>query len=70
MLIDNQCGQIGRFFKVLVNKFSYKSRPNILGHFLGYSDKRHFKVKNCCDYYLGNFWKNLGYFLLLRLVTL
>ena len=25
---------------------------------------------NYCDYFLGNFWKNLGYFLIQHLVTL
>ena len=56
----DQCDQIGRFMKVLGNKFAHKSSPKILSTFELYW-KRISKCKNCCGIYLGNFWKHLGY---------
>ena len=53
----DQCDQIGRFLKVLCNKISSKT-----SNFFGYFEKPH--------YFLGNFWKHLGYFLLQYLVIL
>ena len=56
-----QCDQIGWFFKVLCNKFAYKSSPNRLLTF-GLFCKKINSCNNCCGYYLGNFWKHLGNF--------
>ena len=39
------------------------------GDFKGKFEKRQFSSKNCCDYFLANFWKHLDYFLLQLLVT-
>ena len=57
-----QCDQIGHFLKGLDVKFSYKSSPNII--------EKSIVDKNCWSYFLGKFWKHLGYFLFLLLVTL
>ena len=65
-----QCDQIVQFVKVLGNKISSKISRNdvqLLGLF--------FKTsllggKYCMGYFLGNFWKKLGYFFLQHLVTL
>ena len=46
-----QCDQIGRFFELLDNKYSYQSRPNILlrfGQFL--------IIQLSCKNYLATFW--------------
>ena len=61
-----QCDQIGRFLKVLVNKFAYKSSPKILVTF-GIFRNRSIYVKTALGYNLGNFWKDLGNFLLQHL---
>ena len=56
-----QCDQIGRFFKVLGDKFSLKSSPNVLWMF-GLLWKHPFSCINCCGYFLGNlvkFWATL-----------
>ena len=29
---------------------------------LGYFENRHFLRKNFCDYFWGNVWRNLGFF--------
>ena len=50
--VDGQCDQIGRFFKVLGNKFAHKISPKRLGTFWAIS-KRIIVCKNCCFYYLG-----------------
>ena len=69
-----QCDQIGRFFKVLGDKFSLKSSPNVLWMF-GLLWKHPFSCINCCGYFLGNlvkFWAtlyfnfNLGAFIQLK----
>ena len=65
----NQCDQIGRFLKILADKFSFKRSQNILS-VLGLFWKQHFLSKKCCGYFLGNFWWYLGYFLVQRLVAL
>ena len=61
--------QIGRFLEFLGNKFYYKSSPNVLWLFGQLWNPLLFK-SNCWCYILGNFWKNLGYFLFQHLVTL
>ena len=62
----DQCDQIGRFLKVLVNKFAYKISPKILVTF-GIFRNRSIYVKTALGYNLGNFWKDLGNFLLQHL---
>ena len=58
LLAQQQCDQIGRFLKVLVNKFAYKSIPKILV-VLGHSEiDQNYVKKTAVD--LGNFWKHLG----------
>ena len=64
-----QCDQIGRFLKNLGDKISYKSSPNDWKLFVQLKKNLLF-CKNYCCYFLGNFWKHLGYFLLQHLVTL
>ena len=61
--------QNGRFLEFLGNKFYYKSSPNVLWLFGQLWNPLLFK-SNCWCYILGNFWKNLGYFLFQHLVTL
>ena len=64
-----QCDQIGRFLKVLVNKFAYKSSPKILVTF-GLCRKRSIDVKavvNIIQATFVNIWATL---LLQHLVTL
>ena len=64
----NQCDQIVHFLMFLVKNFLTKVAQmigNILGNF-----KTSLLYKNCCCYFLGIFWKHLGYFLLQLLVTL
>ena len=56
-VVGNQCDLIGWFLKV----FGNKSNPKRLVTF-GLIWKGKF-CKNCCGYYLGNFWKRLGNFL-------
>ena len=51
------------------NKFNYKSSPNVLGLFGQLWKPLLFKSNWWC-YFLGNFRKNLGYFLFQHLVTL
>ena len=61
--------QIGRFLKVLGNKIYSKRSPKdwqLFGRFR----KTSLLCKNCIGYFLGNFWKKLGYFLLQHLVTM
>ena len=64
-----QCDQIGGFLKVFGDKISSKSSPNYCQPF-GQCWKTPLLCKNCCCYFLGNFWKHLSYFLLQHLVTL
>ena len=64
-----QCDQIGWFFKVLGDKLSFKSSPNIWWLF-GVFWKHYFFGKTCCGYFFGQVYKKLGYFLFLYLVTL
>ena len=56
-----QCDQNGRFLKVLGNKFAFKSSPKSFVYFWAIW-KKIICHKNCCGYYLGNFWKHLGNF--------
>ena len=63
-----QCDQVGRFFKVLGNKFAHKITPKSLVVTFGAISKRIIVCKNCFFYYLGNFWKHS--FKLKHLVTL
>ena len=60
----DQCDQIGQFFKVLGNKVPCKSSPNIQLW------KMELFTLNWCGYFLCNFCRKLGYFLLQHLVTL
>ena len=66
-LWPNQCDQIGRFSKVLGNKFYYKSSPNIwwLWHWGNFEQNRHL-VKIA----VATFWAILGYLSFQHLVTL
>ena len=57
-----QCDQIGRFLKVLGYKFVNQSSPKGLVTFGGLQ-KRISLCENFCFYYLGNFYKHLGYLL-------
>ena len=66
---QKQCDQIGRFLKVIGDKISIKSSPNYFS-LLGLFWKTSLLCKNCYGYFLGNFRKHLGYFLLWYLVTL
>ena len=68
-LNPDQCDQIGRFLKVICNKFCYKTFQ-VFGDLLGYIEKCHFICKNCSGHFLGYFWTKLGDFLLPHLVTL
>ena len=56
LLDHQQCDQIGRFFEVLGNMFSYKSCINILWLF-GLFWQTSFWSKNCCSHFWVNFWK-------------
>ena len=56
-----QSDQMGRFLKVLGDKFSCKTNPNVITS-LGYIDKRNNSVKTDVVIFFGNFWNNLGYF--------
>ena len=53
-----QCGQIGRFFKVLGSNIFIKL-SQILGDLLGYFEKRHFKVKTAGPLF-GQLWETVG----------
>ena len=68
-VMGGQCDQIGLFLKVLGDKIRNKGS---LGDWqlLGQGWKTSLFVQNCCCYFLGNFRKHLGYFLLQHLVTL
>ena len=57
------------FLKVLIDKISYKSSPNILWLF-GPFWKHPFSCVNCCSYFLANFWKKICYFIFHSRVTL
>ena len=48
-----QFGQVGQFFKGLATNFVTKV-SQVFGDLLVYFEKRHYIVKNCCGYYLGN----------------
>ena len=62
-----QCDQIGRFLEFLDHEFYYKSRPNVWWLFGQLRNPSLFK-SNWLRYILGNFLKNLGYFLFQNLV--
>ena len=56
----NQCDQIGRFFKILGNKFAYKNIQNI-GDCLGLHWKTSLSGKHCSGYFWATFrniWPN------------
>ena len=60
-----QCDQIGRFLKVFGNKISSKSSPNDWQLFgLFWKTSLLCKTALATSYFLGNFWKKSGYFLL------
>ena len=54
--------QIGRFFKVPCENFSYKSSPNIW-QCLGYFEKHHLLVKTAVVTFWATFWCKSGYIL-------
>ena len=60
---SRQCDQIGRFFKVLGIMVSIKSSPDTWCIF-GLWWKAKLFMLNYSSYFLGNFRKNLGYFLI------
>ena len=55
--------------KVLGDMVSIKRSPNAWWIF-GLKWTATFLMLNYCDYFLGNFWNNLGYFLIYHLVAL
>ena len=57
--------KLGDFFK----RTTLKSSLKIFGNFWGYKIIL-FLYKNHCDYFLGQDWRKLGYFLFQHLVTL
>ena len=59
-LVNDQFDQIGRFLKVLNNKFAHKISPKSLVTFWTIL-KGSTLWKNCCGIFLGNFWKHLDY---------
>ena len=61
--------RLGDFWKFLATKF-VKKVAQMIGNFLSSVEKPYSCVQNCCCYFLGNFWKHLGFFLLQHLVTL
>ena len=65
----NQCDQIGQVLKVLGDMVSINNSPNASWIF-GLKWKATFLMLNYCDYFLGNFLKKIGYFLIYHLVTL
>ena len=65
----NQCDQIGWFLKVLGDMVAIKRSPNAWWIF-GLKWTATFLMLKYCDYFLGNFWKKLGSFLIYHLVTL
>ena len=44
-----QCDQIGRFLKVLGDKYFLTRLPKMHGDFLGYLEKHHFSSKSNCS---------------------
>ena len=64
-----QCDQIGRFVKVLGNKFAHKSSWKKIGDFWAILKNINL-CKNCCVNDLGNFGKYLGNFFIQHQVTL
>ena len=64
-----QCDQIGRLLRVLGDKIFINSSPNAKLTF-GLKWKATLFILNYWGYFLGNFWKNLGYFFIQHLVTL
>ena len=59
------------FWKFLATHFLTEV-AKMFDHFLAIFVKKLtcFQSTNCCGYFLGNFWMNLGYFLFQHLVTL
>ena len=60
--------RLGDFWNILAKIFITKV-TQMFGDFLDSCEKCHFRSNWLC-YFLGNFWKNLGYFLFQHLVTL
>ena len=60
---------MGQFLEFLADKYYYKSGPNVCWLF-GQVWKLSLFKSNWWGYFLGYFWKNLGYFLFQHLVTL
>ena len=52
----NECDQIGRFLKVLSDKFSSKSNQNVYKLFRLHWKRKHF-CRNCCKDFWATFWK-------------
>ena len=65
----DQCDHIGQFLKVLANKFSFKSSPNIL-QILGAILKYVAFFLKMLFIIFRQLFENLGYFKLRHLVTL
>ena len=68
-LSNLHCDQIGRFLEFLGNKFITKV-TQMFDDFWGSCENHWFFKSNGLGYFLGNFWKNLGYSLFQHLVTL
>ena len=66
---SNQCDQIGHLFESSWWHGFFQSNPNEWWIF-GLQRKATFLVLSYCDYFLGNFWKKLGYFLIYHLIAL
>ena len=60
--------RLGDFWKLMETNF-LTIIAKIFRDLLGYFERHHFLSKNYCGYFLGNFWKYLGYFVFRHLVT-
>ena len=69
VVVLNNVTRLDDFWKFLVTNFLTKE-AKIFSNLSGYFERQHCLSKNCCGYFLGNFWKYLGYFVLRNLVTL
>ena len=59
--VVNSVTRLGDFWKFLVTNFITKV-AKVLGDFLGFLERQHFKVNNAVVTFWVNFWLNFGYF--------
>ena len=57
-------------FESSLQQSSFVKVAQAFSNILGYCEEWHFYMLNWCIYFLGNFWRKLGYYLLQHLVTL